>query len=92
MEKASELGADIVSLLHIAPAHNLDFRMITSPGLVGLGETATGVWKRLVKDTDRFHSVSTEELFGKFDVSKYPDLQPWYEYITSRYTWVKDHE
>ena len=31
MEKAHELGVDIVSLMHIAPKHNHDFTRITSP-------------------------------------------------------------
>jgi hypothetical protein len=30
MEKAHELGADIVSLLHFSPAHNKDFMRVTS--------------------------------------------------------------
>lgn len=88
MEKAHELGADIVSLLHIAPAHNLDFKKITSSKLRSLGDSATKVWDRLVKKTDRFHSVSTEELFGNFDTSQFPQLQNWQEYITARYAWV----
>lgn len=47
MEKAHELGADVVSLLHISPAGNLAFRKITSPELRHLGETATGVWAKI---------------------------------------------
>jgi hypothetical protein len=45
MERARELGADKVSLLHIAPAHNRDFRRVTSPSLIPLGDSAIGVWK-----------------------------------------------
>ena len=33
MEKAHELGAEKVSLLHISPAHNKDFMRVTSPHL-----------------------------------------------------------
>ncbi len=88
MEKAHELGADIVSLLHIAPAHNLDFKRITSSKLQSLGTSATEVWQKLVKIPDRFIGVSTEELFGKFDVQQFPELKVWWEYISSRYTWL----
>ena len=88
MEKAHELGADTVSLLHIAPAHNLDFKRITSPDLGSLGESATDVWGKLVKKPGRFHSVATEDLFSEFDIIQYPNLKNWYEYITERYTWM----
>jgi hypothetical protein len=33
MEKAKELGADVVSLLHISPAYNLVFKRVTSPDM-----------------------------------------------------------
>ena len=89
MEKAHELSADIVSLLHIAPEHNHDFKRITSPELKSLGHSATEVWGRIVKKPRRFLSVNTEDLFGRFDVSDYPDLKDWYNYITTRYSWVK---
>ena len=61
MERARELGASIVSVLHIAPADNTDFRKVTSPRLQALGTTAVDVWKRLVRQSDRFISVSTEQ-------------------------------
>ena len=91
MEKAHELGAKVVSLLHIAPAHNEDFRRITSPGLkcLHLGESATDVWKKLVLSPDRFTSVSTENLFGQFPVEKFPELATWGKYIAARYPWVR---
>ena len=88
MERAHELGADVVSLLHIAPAHNHEFTTITSPDLRGLGSSVTEVWKRLVKASDRFASVSTETLFGKFSVSEYPDLARWSDYVNARYVWL----
>ena len=51
MEKAHELGADVVSLLHIAPAHNTDFQRVTSPGLQHIATSATKVWHRAAKVT-----------------------------------------
>lgn len=88
MEKAHEMGADIVSLLHIAPAHNTDFRKVTSPELVKLGESATSIWKKLVKTEERFISVSTEQLFGNLSAEKLPEIKIWSEYIYLRYAWV----
>ena len=87
MEKAGELGADVVSVLHIAPAHNSDFRKVTSPALAALGETATGVWGRLVRPGDRFRSVSTEQLIGGLTAQPSPQLRNWLEYIQARYPW-----
>lgn len=88
MEKARELGADIVTLLHIAPAHNADFRKITSPELEKLGSSATSIWKELVKPEGKFISVSTEQVFGNLSVEQLPEMKSWLEYIYARYTWV----
>jgi hypothetical protein len=90
MEKAHELGADTVSLLHIAPRHNQDFTRVTSPNLHTLGSSPTEVWKKLVIQPDRFQSVYTEELFGKFDVDQFSLLGGWWDYISSRYWWLLD--
>ncbi|GFP19290.1 hypothetical protein HKBW3S03_00795 [Candidatus Hakubella thermalkaliphila] len=85
IEKAHELGADAVSVLHIAPARNTDFHRITSPELSNLGETVIDVWTRLVRIEDRFISVSTERLFAK----QLPEIQAWSEYVGKRYAWVQ---
>ncbi len=88
MEKAHELGAELVSVLHIAPAHNKDFLAVTSPALVSLGPSAIEAWKRLTRHSNRFVSVSTEGLFGGFPIRSFPVLQDWWAYIASRYAWV----
>jgi hypothetical protein len=90
MEKAHELGANIVSVLHIAPARNTDFHRITSPELKRLGETATDVWTRLVRIKGRFISVSTERLFGNLTAEQAPEMQTWIDYIGKRYVWVQE--
>lgn len=89
MESARELGADIVSLLHIAPEHNLDFPRVTSPKLVDVGASVTGVWKRLVEPA-RFQSVSVERLFGALPIDRLPELAGWWQYVTQRYDWVRE--
>lgn len=88
MEIAHELGANIVSVLHIAPAHNADFRRVTSPILETLGESATSIWAKLVKPEGRFISVSTERLFGNVSVERFPEIKTWVDYIRARYTWL----
>lgn len=88
MEIARELGADIVSLLHIVPAQNTDFLRVTSPELRHLGQSAVEVWKKLVKQPSRFSSMETESLFGGFAIDVYPSLRPWWDYITVRYPWI----
>ncbi len=88
MEKVHENGADLVSLLHIAPAHNTDFHKITSPELEGIGGTAIEVWKKLVKPEGKFASVGTEQLFGTLSGEDLPEIKGWVEYIYARYPWV----
>jgi len=89
MERAHELQAEAVSVLHIAPDHNLDFRRVTSPALTALGDTATSVWAKLVRTEGKFLSVSTERLFGQLSVEQLPDMRDWQDYIGARYPWVQ---
>jgi len=88
MERANELGAERVSLLHICPATNRDFQRVTSPALVGIGSSVSEVWERLVRDQTRFDSAATENLFGRFPAQQFSDLEAWWAYLTSRYKWV----
>ncbi len=82
MEKAKELGAEKVSLLHIAPENNLDFTRITSPTLLPLGSTATEVWHSLLRKPDRFLSLGTRQLFGSFG---HDEMKDWKQYMLERY-------
>lgn len=86
MEEAHELGADVVSLLHISPDANYDFKKITSPLLSGLGKTPTEIWKRLVRPKARFNSVHTEDLFRGYRTE---EMQDWKNYMRERYTWLE---
>lgn len=88
MEKAHELGADIVSLLHISPAHNLDFGVVTSPDLRTVDITATRVWKKLVRLPGRFIGEYAENIFGNFKIECHPEMAGWWKYITERYSWI----
>ncbi len=85
MESAHELGADVVSLLHISPDANDDFKRITSPLLNALGATPTEIWTRLVKKEGRFISVHAEDLFRGFATE---EMQGWKVYMQDRYSWL----
>jgi len=82
MEKARELEADKVSLLHIAPENNLDFKRVTSPALLPLGSTATEVWHSLLRHPDRFLSLGTRQLYGSFG---HDEMKDWKQYMLERY-------
>lgn len=88
MEKANELGADIVTVLHIAPAHNKDFVRVTSPALKKLGKSVMRVWEKLAVPSSRFSSITTETLFGRICSEPLDALKSWSDYIKSRYNWV----
>jgi hypothetical protein len=85
MERKQELGASIVSVLHIAPKCNIDFHRVTSPSLDRLGQTAIDVWTSLVRLPDRFVSVSTEQLFGGLTAEQLPEMRAWLAYVGTRY-------
>jgi hypothetical protein len=87
MEKAGELGADAVSLLHISPDANKDFQKITSSDLEILGSAVTEVWKKLVTTKNRFLSTSVENMFWDFPTNMYPEMEEWKMYIMDRYRW-----
>lgn len=88
MEKAHEMGADLVSVLHIAPSKNKDFQKITSPGLIDLGSSAIEMWKKLQNSSDRFVSVTTEELFSGISQHNIPEISSWMKYMSTRYAWL----
>ncbi len=85
MEKHRELGAQVVTVVHMCPAKNTDFERITSSNLAPLGDSATDVWESLLTNPNRFIRVHTEDLLQSFDVNAFPDLTDWRDYIKDRY-------
>jgi hypothetical protein len=92
MEKSHEKGADLVSLLHLSPAHNLGFKRVTSPGLIEIGDTATAVWGKFLKAPEKFCAAFLEDLFGQFDPGENKELRSWYDYISARYRWICENQ
>ena len=88
MERHHELDADIVSLLHLAPEHNNDFKRITSPSLISLGKSPTDIWRKLVQPEGRFLSLPVEDLFSNYLQRPPSSLTRWADFISTRYNWV----
>ena len=83
MERHGEMGADVVSLLHVAPAANREFtRRVTSPELRRVGSEVHEIWKRLVKP-GRFMGVYVEDLLPV--VCRHCPEPGWAAYMARRY-------
>lgn len=83
MERAREMSADIVSLMHVAPKANKELmNRITSPSLASLGDDIHSVWGALV-EKDRFQGVYVEELL-KVVTAQMPGGK-WAKYMLLRY-------
>lgn len=87
MERAHELGADSVGVLHISPARNHELRRVTSEPLRKLGASVADVWTRLVQPSERFASVSVERLWASAGAT--PAMAPWSAYMEARYPWLE---
>ena len=83
MEQFREMDADVVSLLHMAPAANHDLlRRVTSPALRGFGSDVHAVWKNLVKP-ENFMGVYIEDALP-IVCRRGPNRQ-WAAYMRRRY-------
>ncbi len=92
MELANELGAEEVYLMHLSPKVNTDFKEITSVDLKSLGNSATDVWKNLVKDSSKFLPLYIEEFFSKKIITKQNSMLPYWNYISERYSTIINNE
>lgn len=91
MEVARELGADIVSVLHVSPEANREFREFNpSPRLRGWfpSKGVLEVWQELVP-TDRFRSLSVETLLGMITREARSTIPEWVAYLERRYGWTE---
>ncbi len=86
-----EMEADVVSVLHICPMANGEFREarnVTSPGLKQeFGSKGTlEIWKELMPD-DKFVSISVEELLDTIRRQVQSFDSDWVSYLECRYGW-----
>jgi hypothetical protein len=83
-----EMEAEVVSIVHIAPAANREFHdnMHAAPALRAHGETVCRAWTRLAPP-DRFLSISSEDLYAAIGEETPDGLRPWADYLRLRYGW-----
>lgn len=87
--KDKEMDADVVSVLHVCPEANNEFRKNMAPDyLKGKfpGKDVLEVWKELVPD-DRFTSISVEDLLNTIVGQGWYNDQGWVDYLRTRYGW-----
>lgn len=64
MEREHEMGAEVVSLMHVAPAANRELlNSVTSPDLGAFGSHVHEIWSALTKP-ERFKGVHMEDLLA----------------------------
>lgn len=87
MEYHKEMEADIVTVLHICPQANTDFRdRVTSPELAKMFPRigTLGIWKELVPD-HKFRSISVEDLLDIISKNVEVKDKEWANYLEKRY-------
>jgi len=89
MEYGREMEADVVSVLHICPEANKEFReRVTSPKLeqVFPNKGALEIWEELVPE-GKFMSISIEDLLHTIRQHAGTADEGWTNYLSTRYAW-----
>lgn len=87
MEKHNEMGASVVSVLHIVPRANGEFNQnITSAKLANMGANIHRIWKSIAK-SEKFIGLYLEDVFSSF-IASYPEKET-KDYIQTRYSGMK---
>lgn len=94
MESGRELQADVVTVLHVTPEANREFReFVTSPSLKNTymkdkfpNQGVLDIWKALVPP-EKFMSLSTESLLGDLVREARSSHPAWVAYLEQRYGW-----
>ena len=87
MEYHKEMEADIVTVLHVCPQANTEFRdRVTSPYLAKMfpGKGTLEIWKELVSQ-DKFMSISMEDLLDTIAHQAKGVDRDWAGYLQVRY-------
>ena len=83
-----EMDADVVSVLHICPNANKEFRKNVASDYLKEKFPEKGIleiWKELVPE-DKFMSISVEDLLNMIQDTDM-DEQEWLDYLKTRYGW-----
>jgi len=89
MQEAREMDADLVTVLHICPEANNEFRKkVTSPKLREMypGRNTLEVWEELVPSV-KFKSITVENLLDNIVEVARPKDRGWAKYLKKRYGW-----
>jgi hypothetical protein len=88
MELAGEMHADIVTVLHISPAANKEFReRVTSPFLRRYYNRTCvmDIWQKLI-EAKKFMSISVEDLLDTITETTFENSD-WVRHLNTRYGW-----
>lgn len=81
-----EMGADLVTVLHVVPRANMEFAAsLHGTQLPSLGDTPSTIWKAVAGE--RFVAVASEDLLAALRAHAPEHLHPWGEYLRQRYRW-----
>jgi len=83
-----EMDANIVTVLHICPQANREFRdRVTSPylGRMFPGKGTLEIWKSIVP-SEKFMSISVEDLLNTIQDASMAERE-WVDYLKTRYGW-----
>lgn len=88
VERNHEMGADVVSVMHVMPRANTDLaNQITSPKLSPFGKTIHDVWTALLVNKNSFRGVYFEDLLAI--VTRHAPTSAWAEWMNLRYGGMK---
>ena len=86
MQRAREMDAERVRVLHISPGGNARLHRVTAPALQTFGDDAFVVFKATLVEPESFISRTTQEVFGPALAEMSGD--PWADYLTGRYRFL----
>jgi len=89
LNKEKEMDADVVSVLHISPEANQEFRNNVASDYLRKSFPGRGVlqiWKELVPK-GKFISISVEDFLGTIIQQARIDDREWVDYLERRYGW-----
>ena len=87
MERLGELEAEVVRVIHIAPAANTGFaQSITSPALRTYGRSVSEIWAQLAPK-ERFVAIPAESLLAVIKQAAPQALHAWRDDLLRRYGW-----
>jgi len=76
-------------VVHLAVSQNHDLLTVTSPQFRNLGTTTYEVWRKLLKEPERFSAIPVEPFFKNIEQASHHELEPWIFYMKERYSFLR---